>query len=303
MLILLVTQKAYAQDYSWWNTIHNWDGHSHWRNYMTIAPAYMGPNALPVPKINDGSISADSYFKFALENHSSQGDITRNVFTELYQPLYDKRVGLKLHLVPLEHYSINTTTRDDRSIREFNPKGYAGGDIYIGTFIQLIQENKKLPDVLLSINLRTASGTKLEAARYSDAPGYFFDLSAGKTFKQKSNKLGIQELRPFAMIGFYAWQIYGDRHLQNDAFLYGVGVLTKLKKLEIVNSLGGYKAYLGNGDSPMVYRAEVKTDTSQTLSYSFQFQQGIFHFGYSSIRLGLQLNISKLRKQRAAKPA
>ncbi|HDR67963.1 MAG TPA: hypothetical protein ENN61_02805, partial [Bacteroidaceae bacterium] len=47
-------------DYSWWNEKHNWDGVSNWTDYLIITPAYMGPNALPVPDLTDGILATNT---------------------------------------------------------------------------------------------------------------------------------------------------------------------------------------------------------------------------------------------------
>ena len=39
ILILLPAFNLIAQDYSWWNETHQWDGQSHWSSYMKVSPA------------------------------------------------------------------------------------------------------------------------------------------------------------------------------------------------------------------------------------------------------------------------
>ena len=62
-----------------------------------IAPAYFGPNALPIPDMSDGrteshlrlEIAGDGYFGY-------QCDRTADVFARAYIPLFTARVNLTL---------------------------------------------------------------------------------------------------------------------------------------------------------------------------------------------------------------
>ena len=44
ILIPLPAFNLIAQDYSWWNETHQWDGQSHWSSYMKVSPAFKEPN-------------------------------------------------------------------------------------------------------------------------------------------------------------------------------------------------------------------------------------------------------------------
>ncbi len=67
----------------------------------------------------------------------------------------------------------------ERRVRYLDGKGTANGDFYFSTIIQLLKK-EKLPEVALRMACRTASGNNLGSARYTDAPGYFLDISLGK---------------------------------------------------------------------------------------------------------------------------
>ena len=283
-----------TQDYQWWNDKHNWDGVTHWSDYINTSPNFMGPNALPVPNIKNGTISQNAYFKFSLDKHLSKGDKTENIHTEIYLPLSTNKVGLKIELVPIEHYKMDTLTRDIRKARNITGEGFACGSLYIGTHIQLVEGKKKFPDVLLTINLKTASGNKLSDARYTDTPGYFFDLSFGKQLNLNTRKR--ISIKPHALLGFYVWQIHGNTHFQNDALLYGVGVDLDFPVLKIKNSLGGYYGYLGNGDRPSVYRLIIQSKFDAIFNYELAFQQGIHNYNYTSFRLSCNANLTTIKK-------
>lgn len=296
ILTLLMFQKGscFAQDYQWWNDKHNWDGITPWYDYMITSPAFMGPNALPVPTIQNGTIVKNAYFKFSLDKHFSKGDKTENLHTELYLPLFTNRVGLNIKLVPIEHYKMDTLTRDIRKARNIHGEGYAVGDVCFGTYIQLIENKERFPDVLLTINFKTASGTKLLDARHTDTPGYFFDLSFGKSFNL--NKQEKRFIKPYAMLGLYVWQLHGRAKFQNDAFLYGLGFDLVFPRLEIKNSFGGYYGYIGDGDRPMVYRLIFGSKFDSVFNYELRFQQGMHDNNYTSLRLSCNANLTKIKK-------
>jgi hypothetical protein len=280
-LLLIVTPVIAQDNYEWWNKKHNWDGVSSWSQYLTYSPAHFGPNALPVPEIRDGSIKKRINLETRSDMHLSRGDNTFDLFLKLDVPLFDGRVAIEAFGVPFEVYEMDTLTRDERAVRDRDAEGTAVGDLYISTKIQLLRDHKGWPDLMLGITLRTASGNSLGDARYTDAPGYYFDLSAGKSY-EIGNTLFI---RPFAMLGFYVWQTNDDIHFQNDAFLYGIGVSLYNEELEFNAKYGGYKGYLGNGDAPMVLRANAFYKWPRT-HLRLSFQQGLQDFEYSTISLG-----------------
>ena len=73
-------------------------------------------------------------------------------------------------------------TRDVRAARKRSAEGIEGGDFYFSTLIQLVKNHQKIPDILLSLNFKTSSGTGLENARFTDASAYFFDVSFHKEY-------------------------------------------------------------------------------------------------------------------------
>lgn len=266
------------QSQTWWNETHNWDGVTHWSRYLEVSPGFFGPNSLPVPDVKTGALSNTYRFDLAGEYHHSGGDKTQNLFTQLYIPIATDKVGFNISLVPIEFYDFDMETRDERAARDFDGEGTAGGDFYVSTFIQLLQGHSKLPDLLLTVNLKTASGTNLEAVRFTDTPGYFFDLSFGKQ---------LNSIRWYGMMGLYVWQTYEDLSPQNDAFLFGAGLQWKNQLMSIDTQIGGYLGYKQNRDQPIVARLELNTLRSKTFNYFARLQYGLQDFDYSSIRAGI----------------
>ena len=293
LLLILVTLPVQTllaqQDYDWWNTLHDWDGTSPWRSYLTLSPAFMGPNALPVPELQNGRLREGAVLQTAGEAHFGEGDRTQNGYLDLYLPLFSDRVSLRAQYVPLEHYRMSTATRDARAARDFDGRGWASGDLYLATYVQLLCDHARFPDVLLTINLRTATGNRLSAARYTDAPGYFFDVSLGKTYALGSTTT----LRPHLLLGFYVWQTYRDNHYQNDALLYGLGADLHLPALTVTPALGGYLGYLDNGDRPLVIRLDLRGTASRRINPTLRLQHGLHDYPYTSVRLGAALRLGK----------
>lgn len=272
---------ANGQSFEWWNTRHNWDGFTHWHKYIRLSPAFMGPNALPVPRSEQGILPEVAQLETNLVAHVAKGDQTQNMEMALYLPLFSRRVGLELYWVPAEYYQTDTLVRNLRRARGISGKGWATGDLYIGTHIQLIRNHPRLPDATLSIHLKTASGSKLSDARYTDTPGYYFNLAFGKTRDTPNDYL-----RFFANAGLYVWQTFGDRHYQNDAFLYGLGLEYGRASWKVSSSLSGYHGYIGDGDQPLVVRLRASTRRQKLLDYTCSWQLGLRDIPYASWRLG-----------------
>jgi len=294
--LMLSYETVIAQDYSWWNEKHNWDGVTHWSRYIIISPSYMGPNALPVPDINTGIISDDLTLDIGADGHFSKGDKTTNLYTKIFIPLATNKVGLNLSWIPVEYYHMDTITRDIRRARDYDGKGFSVGDLTIGTYIQILKEKDRFPDLLLSINLRTASGSNLSAARFTDSPGYHFDLSFGKKrFKDNSR---LEYINLYGMIGLYVYQSHYSKNYQNDAFVYGTGINLGFQKTIIENQFGGYIGYIGDGDKPMVYRLIIRSNRNAKWNYKVMFQQGIHDFDYSTVRLSAVINLTNEQRKK-----
>jgi hypothetical protein len=285
------THLIAQEDFTWWGEKHNWDGFRHWTAYTKLTSKFMGPNALPVPDSKKGILPNQTTLKLAGEGHFSDGDKTQNLFSSFYLPMFSERIGLQLEMVPVEFYKMDDKTRDERISREFVSEGRTVGDLYIATFIQLTKDHKKLPDMVLGINFKTASGANLDAARFTNTPGYFFDLSASKEITFNSKR--ISSIRPHALAGFYVYQTYLENNYQNDAFMYGLGIDVNSKKVTYEASLNGYVGYLNEGDRPMVARLGIGSNNAEIANYGIRLQQGIFHQQYTTIRVYCVLKLKK----------
>ena len=288
-IIVFMSCRLAAQDYTWWNELHNWDGYTPWSAYLIVSPGFMGPNALPVPEVKKGLLPKKRSLELGLDRHYGKGDQTANIFTEFFFPLFSQRAGLGISYVPIEIYRTDAITRDLRRSREYDARGISLGDVYFSTYIHLLEEKKRIPDLMLTVNLKTASGTKYMGARHTDAPGYFFDLSAGKKLYKEDGRL--KYIRIYTMVGFYVFQTNLLDYMQNDAFLYGAGFDLNFGRFQLDQQVGGYIGYLGNGDKPMVYRLNMTWYSNKIMDLKVRFQHGFSDFPYTSIRLSTVINI------------
>ena len=295
LLILLggFPEIAFSQDYSWWNTHQNWDGVTAWNNYMIYSPDYLGPNALPVPFSEKGRVQNRTFIRFYADVHSLPGDKTQDIGGRLYVPVVNGVVALEAWGIIQEHYQMTETEAIRRRVRHQKAGGYAVGDAYFAAVVRLLKD-RKFPDMALRIGLRTASGNKLSDARYTDAPGYFFDLSMGKNLT-----LGTKSyVRLYGMLGFYSWQTNLTNYRQDDAVLYGLGADFQLHKSTFGISLDGYSGYFGNDtlviinpEKPIAFKDRplvLRTKFEQWLGnwkLGISYQLGLHDFGYKTLRL------------------
>ncbi len=289
LLFFAVSSRVTAQeDYTWWNEIHQWDGVTSWNNYLTVAPAYFGPNALPVPELRKGLPDSLFTVEAAGGGHWSRGDKTYDTQLRMSVPFCSGKVAVEAYVVPLEFYAMDTVTRDIRAARDRDGKGYAGGDIYFSTIVELVRNKKGWPDLAFEAGLRTASGTRLGAARFTDAPGYYFDLSAGKDI---STGKAIT-VRPSGLLGFYSFQTFDVQQLQNDCVLYGLGVDLRNSDYCLSAQICGYSGYKKNGDQPLVGRFTMQSIRS-SLGWKVSAQLGWHDFDYRSLHAGIVWRLMK----------
>ncbi len=271
-------QFGFSQDYGWWNELVVWDGKTPWQEYLDLGSGGLGANALPVPFFHHHKIGKQVIFSNQYQFHLNPDDPTHNWLTSLEVP-FAERISVKMWMVPIEYYNTSKSLRNQRKIRQFEAKGWSVGDFYFGTFINIIKENRRTPQVILSANLKTASGNNIEAGRFTDTPAYYFDLTAAKSFKVQENF----DCRPYLAAGFYAYQTYFGLHAQNDAFLYGVGNTFTAPKLIWTIEVNGYSGYLNIGDQPVILRTSFTYDISEHIHLAVNAQKGLRDFPYTSI--------------------
>jgi hypothetical protein len=133
------------------------------------------------------------------------------------------------------------------------------------------------------IGYRIPASSAYGAARYTDAPAYYFDLSAGKQLSKTS------PVKVVAMAGFYAWQTNDDDLFQDDALLLGLGLEFNKNNWRIQLNNCTYYGYRANRDDPMVVRAALEKRMKR-ITGVLRFQHGLHHFDYTSVETGLRYN-------------
>lgn len=282
-LFLFISFNAFAQssgeDYSWWNELHGWEeGDEGWRDWMKITPGYMGPNALPVPEVKRGFINSKTEIEVTASTHFMKGDPTQDISGRLFVPFAQSKIAVEMYGVIAEHFAFSEEIRNERFARIEDGKGFAVGDFYFSTLIQLSRD-RKFPNTLLRMAAKTASGNQLEGARNTDSPGYFFDLSFSKEIAKTENGL----FRPFGLAGFYSWQTNDELNLQNDALLYALGADYERNSLVVSASLSGYSGYKNERDKPMQMNFEIRKDFNGK-AYRIQYNHGLRHWEYKTVR-------------------
>jgi hypothetical protein len=155
------------------------------------------------------------------------------------------------------------------------------GDFYFSTLVQIFR-NRKFPNTLLRMATKTASGNNLEAARHTDSPGYFFDLSFSKDFEAGKNL----HLKPFASAGFYSWQTNDELRLQNDAFMYAAGCDIAKNNWLLSGSASGYSGYKNERDRPVQLNFELEKNFNKK-SVKAYYTHGLRSWDYNTVRLSM----------------
>jgi hypothetical protein len=278
VFIIVISSVTQAQDFDWWSRNVNWDGISPWNKYIVYNAANLGPNALPVPKLSNGRIDSLNSFAISTMYHSMKGDQTANLTLYANYVIVSDRVSVDAFWVPLEVFNVTHQLKEKRKVvHHAYYKTTAIGDVHINFNINLLNKIKDKVQLSLRTGYRYATSTRYEAARMTNAPGYYFDISASRKFNARS------KWKYTAMMGMYVWQL--PLGLQDDAFLFGAGVEYNNKKIQLQSNVTGYLGYFNNGDRPIVYRLRAGSN-KKGMNWLAQFQQGIHDFKYTTGEVG-----------------
>lgn len=289
ILLLLSSTQLFAQDFAWWAKVVKWDGVTPWQRYIITYPAYMGPNALPVPFISNGSIDSVNSLALTGNLHFSKGDNTQNLALYGNYCLVKDVIAFDVYWVPYERYQMSHAIKEQRHVfSHYYYDNSAQGEIHLNTNIQLLKKWRKVVNLALRIGYRLPASSGLGTARFTDAPGYYFDVSAGKPLDDKKN------LKLIGMAGLYVWQTNLDGRRQDDAFLFGAGIEWNPPSFRVQMYGTGYLGYMNNeGDKPVLIRATIE-QRRKGINAIVKFQQGIHNFRYSSVEGGIRYIFSGL---------
>jgi hypothetical protein len=231
----------------------------------------------------DGTVSERVRAELSYDLYSGfYGDITHTISAKVNIPLFTPRVNLSLWMPIVEFYRNTQASFIHQQPLEPKMSGYEIGNVYISTDIHLLKQNKFTPDVSLRIAMITASGDGDRHARYFDVPGYFFDAFIAKSIV--FNDGFFNELRFVASGGFLCWQV--DKVTQNDAYMYGLKTVLSGKHLSSSIAWQGYTGWIGNGDRPMVIKADIIAKLKGFRPF-IAYQYGIRDYPFHQFRIGL----------------
>lgn len=246
----------------------------------------MGPNALPVPLINTGSIDSSHSLTLTGNFHFSKGDKTQNIVLYGNYCLVKDFISIDASWLPYENYRMDHTTKEKRHVfSHYYYQHRAIGDVIINTNIRLLNKVRDKIQLAFRMGYRIPTSGDLGSARFTDAPGYYFDLGSAKPMGRK------KEWKWINMIGFYVWQTYRADHRQDDAFLFGTGFEWSRNALKMQTYFTGYLGY-EEGDKPLLLRSTLEKRFKK-ISALLRLQYGLHDFDYSSIETGLRYSFGK----------
>lgn len=270
----------------WWIELHNWEEGTDWTEKMTYTTSFFGPNAFPVPEMQNLKLADKHSAEVSADIFWGYGDRTQSVSTKFSYVFIPGRLVVSGWGVLFEHYKTTTEVRDSRaSIIEDAEENLFIGDFYISTLISLIKEKKYFPGLNLDLVLKTSSSSSPKGVRFFDTPGYYFNLTAGKS--KIFYDSFVDELRIYGNIGFLSYQT--NRYYQNDAPLYGVGLDAVSGNFTLQNTMAGYSGWLKKGDRPMVYRVKLTYKTGG-LGFFTQYQYSLRDYPFKRLQTGLSID-------------
>ena len=259
-----------------------------------VAPAYFGPNAFPVPDMSDGTTSADLRVELAGDSFlctmtsTPSDDVTLDLFAKATIPLFTDRVNLVIWMPVVEWHKTSPAVNALRRVVEPDRyiSGVDSGDAYVSTDILVLDERKRGCGLVLRAALKSASGNSFGTARVYDAPGYFFDVAAGRNIVSSSD--GRVVFRTALSAGFLCWQTANGR--QNDAVMYGALASLKAGDFKAEVNYGGYVGWEGKGDRPMTLKTKLSWSIGR-LSINAMHQVGFVHWPFHQLRLGVAYSV------------
>jgi len=283
-LFCLLTTSVLALDPpQWWKDVHQYNPDKAWYQYMTYTSANFGPNALPIPETYDGRIPKNNQAEVSTDFFWGYGDQTQSFSTRFVYAAIPGRLTLSGWGVLAEHYRTTTAVRDLRASQMENPEEtLLIGDFYLSTLIGLLQEKRGQPDLNLEIVLKTASSKTSASARYFDTPGYYFNLTGGKSIHFKG--ILLDELRFVGNYGFLCYQL--NQEHQNDAPLFGGKILLNAGSWTVESGIQGYSGWLDKGDKPLVLRGKLNYKSGQA-TFFLQYQHALRDYPFRRLQTGV----------------
>ncbi|MDD2436605.1 MAG: hypothetical protein PHG27_04795 [Massilibacteroides sp.] len=269
-LFLITSIQLYSQD--WRDRMEN----------IIYAPRYFGPNGFPIPELRESVVAQRFEIEVRGEYHYYKGDKTKDFFTRVMIPVVKEKAAIEISAIVFEDYKLTPETRDERFATETESPISYNGDVIFSTFFQLLKSPKWV-DIMLSLNLKTASGGRLVDARFTDAASYWFDTTVGrKVYEDPAQKVSVSVQ---GLAGFYCWMTNDRVHRQNDAIHYGIGFTAKLKNFTLQSDFSGFHGYENKGDKPMILRNNLRYEYKKN-GLSLRYYHGMKDRLYETYTLG-----------------
>ncbi|MEY2948911.1 MAG: hypothetical protein RLZZ248_112 [Bacteroidota bacterium] len=267
----MIAPALWSQDHQWWVDNVGWDGETAWTQYLIFSPGRMGPNALPVPSFSNGQVDSSHHLSWTNQLTFTKGESTYSTILEAqYVPL-PHRLSFRLFWMPLEWFRTSHFLKTERKVfHEFYDDQTAMGDVYLETSHALIHRSHY--SAVLRLGYKFAASSHLGAARFTDTPGYYFDISFVRNFPLSTQA----NFALSAMTGLYIWQTNNSPvHRQNDAFLYSVQLKLNHTYSTFILGLGGYIGYLNNGDQPHLMELGYRVERSAKWAIQITGRKGV----------------------------
>ncbi|HKL34263.1 MAG TPA: hypothetical protein VJ919_17110 [Tangfeifania sp.] len=274
-------------------------GSSHINKWLQIAPAKLGPNALPVPEMDYAQIGKASKLEAGVHSHFMKGDTAVNSFLNIHWVVVPEKVEISFWGYPGETFRMTNEVRNDRQIF-YDDEGWitSQGDLWISTRIQLLKNRKTFPDITLNYTFKNTTGHP-KHGRYSDAGTTYFYAAFGKSFFPEN--FFVDEIRLAGMAGYYIWQTNKVEMAQDEGPLFEAGIRLVHKKVSFINEIGGYSGYdayeyigiTGNND-PVVYRLKFLL-TGKKIDWKGEFMTGLHDYHYNTFKLNVIYKLSSFK--------
>jgi hypothetical protein len=274
-------------------------GSSHSSKYLQFAAGKMGPNALPVPRMDYAVIGNKSAIETGAQYHQMTGDTSINSFLNIQWVIAPRRAKVEIWGQPSETFRMSNEVRDFRQV-SFDDTGWIteAGDLWISTHIQVLREQKYLPDVVINYTTKTTTGSNRHA-RYTDANLNYFYFALGKSVHFQ--KTFIDEIRLAGLLGFYVWQTNKVEMAQDEGPVFNMGIQFRKDHYSLYTEFGGYTGYdaynflnriYGEGtikgyNDPLVMRFRLER-MGERIGFSTAYQFGFRDYAYQTFHLNVQ---------------
>jgi hypothetical protein len=235
-----------------------------------LVPGRMGYNALPALRNPDPVIGPDVEVEISAAAQVSSLVEARDTAATPYFRVTVPFLGaaaLEVDGVPLELFQVSAATQ--ARLGAERRAGVAPGDVRAGARFLLAGEGPRLPALGLQLLVKSTTGKALDALRFTNAPGYVFDLLAGKDLLVTSSVA----LRGLAKVGFLAWQI-GDGS-QDDALNFGTTLRARFPSgVSLSAEVRGYTGWRKD-DDPVVFGMSAGVPAARRLELRASADHGL----------------------------